>query len=138
MGPIGNLRESLSQAILVGIMLVVLVGKSGVLAQLLTQLFTPLSRQVYSCRAPDRYYVMLYHSMLDYILNMYIYIYIYIRIYIYIHIHTYLHTYIHTYIYIYIYIERERCVYIYIYIYIHIYIYICREREMYIYIYIYI
>ena len=119
--PIGDLSESLSQAMLVGCNVSREIG-------CMSSYVVPISH--ITCL----YRIILYHVIVYYTYLLYIYI----------HIHTYTYIYICicvciTYIYIYIYTMHN--IYIYIYIYIHIYtlyIYTCIPLSLSIYIYIYI
>ena len=93
---LGNLPESLSQRILVGI---ILVGRLGVACGLAA------------------------HRQILYCLTLYIYIYIHIYICIIImYIYIYMYMYISLSIYLSVYLSIYLSLYIYIYIYIHIYI----------------
>ena len=90
---IGNSPESLSQAMLVGIML---VGRLGVDGSGAGSIGTAMVSLWQPRRKSSDIYIYIY---------IYMYIYTYTYIYIYIHMFMYIHIYMYIYIYIYIYIR---------------------------------
>ena len=127
--PIGDLPESLSQAMLVGTML---AGRLGVLFLLVLVCLNganpPATRaesdderktqdQSFAPSRPEACYM-----------RVHMYVCMYVCMYVYIYIHTYIR--------ICIYAFHSLCIYIYIYIYIYMYEHVCLYIHTYIYIYI--
>ena len=154
--PIGDLPESLSQAMLVGVMLVGGLGVGLRRGRRLAGIYTYIYIYLYDIQ----YTYTLYVCMITNMIYIYIYIHLPLRrgcrladavellkrlvreirgliVYIYIYIHTYnLYIYIYIYVYIHVYMYMCMCVYLCIYISLSIslYTYICIYTNTYIYI----